>query len=96
VSLWQDIERLESEGWYEDVELGIRDYLVVKGMQRWGASLFGVNFLLGHAFALANPSTMTFQGFIEAFAGYHLAGVLIALILWCRNLWKYGRERAPA
>ena len=93
MTVWQDIERFESEAWYADVAHGFRYYLIVKGMQRWGASLFGLNVLAGHAFGFAATRTMNFSDFMTAFVGFHLAGALIALILWCRNFWKYGRTR---
>lgn len=84
------IETLEAEAWREDADLGLRDYVVIRGVQRYGACLFGLNCLALHAFGAADPRTMNLPSVLEAFLGFHLAGGLIGVFLYSRNRWKYG------
>ena len=84
------IEQLEAEAWCEDADLGFVAYSLMRGAQRYGAWLFGLNCLAAHAFGLADPRTMNFVSVLEAFVGFHLAGGLIGVFLWSRNRWKYG------
>lgn len=89
------IERLEAAAWREDAALGLRDYVIIRGMQRYGAALFGLNCLALHAFGLADPRTMNFPSVLEDFVGFHVAGGLIGVFLWSRNRWKYGAAQPP-
>lgn len=89
------IEALEAEAWREDATLGLRDYVVVRGVQRYGAWLFGLNCLVLHAFGWADPRSMNFPSVLEAFAGLHVTGGLIGAFLYSRNRWKYGASQSP-
>ena len=88
------IEALEAEAWQADAQLGVRDYLVIRGVQRYGAWLFGLDFLVPHAFGFAAPQTMNLPAVVAAFVGLHLAGGAIGLLLWSRNRLKYGLPEA--